>query len=66
MWLTKNKSMKAAAPKTYISRRMLERYSEQRRIQQESQSSANSANKAPVVPAKTFAEDADSATNIGA
>ena len=56
--------MKAAAPKTYISRRMLERYSEQRRIQQESQASANSSNKAPVVPAKTFAEDGDSATSL--
>jgi len=50
--------MQAAAPKTYISKRMLDRYSEQRRIQQESQS-AGSGNQAPVVPAKTFAEDAD-------
>ena len=50
--------MQAAAPKTYLSKRMLDRYSEQRRIQQDSQS-AGSGNQAPVVPPKAFAEDAD-------
>jgi len=48
--------MQAAAPKTYISKRMLERYSEQRRMQQESLNS-NNANVAPTVPSKRFTED---------
>ncbi len=51
--------MKAAAPKTYISRRMLDRYSEQRQIQQQQQQESNSSggNPAPVLPPKQFAED---------
>ena len=44
--------MFAAAPKTYISRRMLDKYSEQRRQQQSAKSGA------PVVPGKNFSEDA--------
>lgn len=48
--------MLSAASKTYISRRMLDRYSQERTKQQEQQSSGNSA---PVVPSKTFAEDSN-------
>ena len=53
--------MQAAAPKTYISKRMLDRYSEQRRIrsQQASGSGATAKSAAPTVPAKTFTEDAN-------
>ena len=51
--------MQAAAPKTYISRRMLDRYSQERRLQQESKESSkeSSTKTAPVVPPKVFSED---------
>ena len=53
--------MQAAAPKTYISKRMLDRYSEQRRIRsvQATEAGATAKSAAPTVPAKTFTEDAD-------
>ena len=52
--------MQAAAPKTYISKRMLDRYSEQRRMQSVKAICAGSTARsaAPTVPAKTFTEDA--------
>ena len=47
--------MKSAAPKAYISRRMIERYAEQRRMQSEAGSFA--AKSGPVVSAQNFVED---------
>ena len=51
--------MRSAAPKTYISKRMLERYSEQRSEKVKAQSNPIPTNKAaaPRVPAKPFSED---------
>ena len=51
--------MQAAVTKTYISRRMLDRYTEERRLQQEQRASAanSNTNPAPQVPPKSFAED---------
>ena len=46
--------MESAASKTYISRRMLDRYSEQRRQQQQEKQVGHPA---PVVPKKIFSED---------
>lgn len=52
--------MRAAAPKTYISSRMINKYSEQRLQQQQARSeAAGSGNTPPVIPAKTFAEDSN-------
>ena len=53
--------MQAAAPKTYISKRMLDRYSEQRRMRsvQATGAGATAKSAAPTVPAKTFTEDAN-------
>ena len=51
--------MRSAAPKTYISKRMLERYSEQRSEKVKAKSNPIPTNKAsaPQVPAKPFSED---------
>ena len=49
--------MKSAAPKTYISKRMLDRYSEQRSEQQKAKSNSMSGKSAPLVPPKSFTED---------
>ena len=49
--------MRSAAPKTYISKRMLERYSEQRSEKAKS-NLILSRNSAPLVPPKNFSEDA--------
>merc|ERR1719188_1479857 len=51
--------MKSAASKTYISKRMIDRYSEQRRLQQSQ--STSSGNQPPLLPPKNFSED-----NVGA
>lgn len=49
--------MRSAAPKTYISRRMLDSYSEQRQTLSESGENTTTKEQAPIVPSKTFAED---------
>ena len=43
--------MKAAVNKTYISKRMIDRYTEERTKQQ------SQAKSVPIVPPKTFSED---------
>ena len=48
--------MKSAAPKTYISKRMLTRYTEQRSEKLKSKNSVMAAKSAPIVP-KSFTED---------
>ena len=48
--------MKSAAPKTYISSRMLTRYTEQRSEKLKSKSGVMAAKSAPIVP-KSFTED---------
>ena len=48
--------MKSAAPKTYISSRMLTRYTEQRSEKLKSKSGVMAAKPAPIVP-KSFTED---------
>ena len=60
--------MKSAAPKTYISRRTLDKYRQQR-LEQKSKSAASGGGggggggSAPNVPARAFAEDAVAAVN---
>ena len=49
--------MRSAAPKTYISKRMLERYSEQRSEKAKSNPLPSGRPSAPLVPAKPFSED---------
>lgn len=59
--------MRSAAPKTYISRRMIDSYSEQRRqskveSQQSASTESQTKDQAPVVPPKTFTEDEKATT----
>ena len=54
--------MKSAAPKTYISKRMLTRYTEQRSEKLKSKNGVMAAKSAPIVP-KSFTEDSAAASS---
>ena len=60
--------MRSAAPKTYISKRMLASYRQRRQDLLDQRSENTNSVKAPVVPPKTFTEDEESKTvsNISA